>query len=193
MSKFDITMTHTEASLEALSHMQYDLFCRSNRITRTILSAGLVILGVVMSDSWWSILVIAYGCYLMTTTYASANRTAHKLVAQIKASGMGFPSARYEFTNEGMRITVLPEKEGEESQLLPYSQVFGLGEDFQYYYIFRDQYGGYMIPKDTLDEDCTAFRDFIEQQTGKSFVLKKIPLAALRAKIRKKENEPYHL
>ena len=42
MAAFDITMKHTEESLEALAHMQYDLFCQKNRIVRTLLSAGMV-------------------------------------------------------------------------------------------------------------------------------------------------------
>ena len=121
MAAFDITMKHTEESLEALAHMQYDLFCGSNRVARTILSAGMVLLGVIMHEKWWSILVIAYGCYLTTSTYASANRTAHKLAAQIKAAGTDFPGSRFLFDNEGMHIRPLPEKEGEE-QTLPYSQ-----------------------------------------------------------------------
>ena len=40
MAAFDITMKHTEESLEALAHMQYDLFCRSNRVVRTILATA---------------------------------------------------------------------------------------------------------------------------------------------------------
>ena len=59
MAAFDITMKHTEESLEALAHMQYDLFCGSNRVARTILSAGMVLLGVIMHEQWWSILAIA--------------------------------------------------------------------------------------------------------------------------------------
>lgn len=192
MAAFDITMKHTEESLEALAHMQYDLFCQRNRIVRTLLSAGMVLLGVIMHDRWWSILAIAYGCYLTTSTYASANRTAHKLTAQIKAAGADFPGSRYLFDNSGMHILPLPEKEGTE-ELLPYSKFYGLGEDFQYYYIFRDQYGGYMMPKAQLDENCRAFRDYVEKKSGKSFVLKRSPLAKLRARMRRRQNEPYHL
>ena len=192
MDKFEVEMQHTEESLQALSHMQYDLFCTKNRIVRTALSLGFVILGVVYFSHWWGVLAIAYGCYLTTSTYASANRTAHKLTAQIKSAGTGFPGSRFLFDNDGMHIRPLPEKEGEE-ELLPYSQFYGLGEDFQYYYIFRNQYGGYMIPKEKLDEDCRAFRDYVEKKSGKSFILKRSPLAKLRARMRQKQNEPYHL
>ena len=83
MAAFDITMKHTEESLESLAHMQYDLFCGSNRLVRTLLSAGIVLLGVLMHERWWSILAIAYGCYLTTSTYASANHTAHKIAGRL--------------------------------------------------------------------------------------------------------------
>ena len=182
MAAFDITMKHTEASLEALAHMQYDLFCRSNRVVRTILSAGMVLLGVMMHEQWWSILAIAYGCYLTTSTYASANRTAHKLTAQIKAAGTDFPGSRFLFDNEGMHIRPLPEKEGEE-QLLPYSNFYGLGEDLQYYYIFRDQYGGYMIPKEQLGERAERFRAFVEGRTGQRFRSRMAPVLRLMRRL----------
>ena len=110
MDKFEVEMQHTEESLQALSHMQYDLFCTKNRVVRSVLSLGFVILGVVYFSHWWGVLAIAYGCYLTTSTYASANRTAHKLTAQIKAAGTGFPGSRFLFDNDGMHIRPLPEK-----------------------------------------------------------------------------------
>ena len=38
MIYYKIEMHHNEKTFESLSRMQYDLFCASNRITRTILS-----------------------------------------------------------------------------------------------------------------------------------------------------------
>ena len=46
MTYYEVTMQHNADSLLALSRMQYDLFCTRNRIVRTILSAILVIIGV---------------------------------------------------------------------------------------------------------------------------------------------------
>ena len=81
-------MQHDEKTFEALSRMQYDLFCSSNRITRTILSILLIAAGIVNFTQWWGILLAAYGCYLTTSTYSSANHTAHRLAEQIKNSLM---------------------------------------------------------------------------------------------------------
>ena len=79
MPTFDIHMKHNEDTLMALSHMQYDLFCTRNRIARSALSAVLIVVGVIYGSNWWSLLIVGYGVYLMTSTYAAANHTARKL------------------------------------------------------------------------------------------------------------------
>ena len=192
MALFTITMKHSEETLERLSRMQYDLFCGSNRAARFFLSAAAVLFGVSNYSKWWGILLIAYGCFLMTSMYSSSNRTAHKLTEQIQASGLGFPCSEYVFEKEALRVVSLPERE-EHCEPLPYSRVLGLGEDAQYYYIFRDRYGGYMIPKEALGDRYTEFRDFIEKKTGQVFLRSRSPLRRLLAKTRRRSNEPYHL
>ena len=192
MDKFEVEMQHTEESLQALSHMQYDLFCTKNRIVRTAMSLGSVILGVVYFSHWWGVLAIAYGCYLTTSTYASANHTAHKIAGQLKESGMPFPHSRYLFGKEAIRIISLPGDE--ELDPLPYSQVCGLGEDNRNFYIFRDRYGGYVLPKEKLADREDAFRSFVEGKTGKFFRRRRqAPIRRLMQWMKKRENEAYHL
>ena len=79
MIYYKIEMHHNEKTFESLSRMQYDLFCASNRITRTILSILLIAGGIINLSEWWGILLAAYGCYLTTSTYSSANHTAHNV------------------------------------------------------------------------------------------------------------------
>ena len=192
MDKFEVEMQHTEESLQALSHMQYDLSCTKNRIVRTALSLGFVVLGVVYFSHWWGVLAIAYGCYLTTSTYASANHTAHKIAGQLKESGMPFPHSRYLFGKEAIRIISLPGDE--ELDPLPYSQVCGLGEDNRNFYIFRDRYGGYVLPKEKLAGREEAFRSFVEGKTGKFFRRRRqAPIRRLIQWMKKRENEAYHL
>ena len=114
MSRFDITMEHTEESLTALSHMQYDLFCTRNYIARNLLSLVAIVIGAFNSSHFWGIALIAYGAYLMTSTYSASNHTVKKLTEAIKASGKGFPSSRYLFTEKGIEITFHPGKKDEE-------------------------------------------------------------------------------
>ena len=187
MTYFEVKMQHDEDTLEAMAHMQYDLFCKSNRIVRSLLSVGFILLGVVNYEAWWGILVIAYGCYLTTSTYASANHTAHKLARQIKESGMPFPCSRFVFQDNAMHIISLPE-ERELNEPLAYKNVYRMGQDFRYYYIFRDQYGGYMIPRDKLGERQLEFRDFMEKKTGQIFHVRRSPLLKLSALMLKREN-----
>ena len=44
---YSVTMHHDEKSLEALAHMQYDLFCRGNRIARSMISTTLDVPAIV--------------------------------------------------------------------------------------------------------------------------------------------------
>ena len=37
MVHYNVTMQHSEQTFEKLAHMQYDLFCKSNLIVRTLL------------------------------------------------------------------------------------------------------------------------------------------------------------
>lgn len=192
MSIFQATIRHDEKTFESLAHMQYDLFCKSNRVGRTILSIAMILLGIANSESWWGILVIGYGCYLTTSTYSASNHTAHKLARQIRAAGMDFPSSRYEFTEDGMNVISLPENQPFGSPLA-YSAIYRLGEDLDYFYIFRDQYGGYMVPKSELEGETEEFCAFIEKKTGLRFQKKMPPIVKLMQKIRDRKKEPYHL
>ena len=191
MARFDVKMQHNEDSLLALSHMQYDLFCSRNRLARSLLSAALVVTGVIYGSNWWSLLIIGYGVYLMTSTYASSNRTAHKLCEQLKAASLPFPSSRYIFEEKAMRAITLPD--GEELEPLRYDKVLRLGEDRDAYYLFRDQFGGYRVPKQALGKREEEFRAYVQKKTGLNFYRRLTPLRRLRDWMSKRAGEPEHL
>ena len=192
MPIFQATIQHDDKTFESLAHMQYDLFCKSNRVGRTILSIVSILTGIANSEAWWGLLAIAYGCYLMTSTYSAANHTAHKLAKQIREAGMNFPASRYEFTEDGMYIISLPDEKSP-GDSLAYSDFYQLGEDREYFYIFRDQYGGYMVPKSELDEKQEDFRVFIQQKTGQRFRSRMAPVVKLIRLIQDRREESYHL
>lgn len=200
MIYYKIEMHHNEKTFELLSRMQYDLFCSSNRITRTILSILLIAGGIINLSEWWGILLAAYGCYLTSSTYSSANHTAHKLADQIKKSGMPFPASRYEFRENHLEVYSLPNNHREST--LAYNEFEKLGEDRDYFYLFRDSYGGYMVPKKEIganavshsnsDEsqrmkEISAFREFLEHKSGKQIYRKTIPLVRVMQALRKKQ------
>ena len=188
MIYYKIEMHHNEKTFESLSRMQYDLFCASNRITRTILSILLIAGGIINLSEWWGILLAAYGCYLTTSTYSSANHTAHKLADQIKKSGMPFPASRYEFRENHLEVYSLPKNTREST--LAYNEFEKLGE-----------YGGYMVPKKGIDASAGsrsnsdesqdlkaigAFREFLENKSGKRIYRKTIPLVRVMQALKKK-------
>lgn len=182
MIHYQVTMQHSEKTFERLAHMQYDLFCKGNQVGRSFISFAALVLGVVNFQQWWGALLLLYGSYMMSSKYAQANHNAGKLVKGIKASGMPFPSSRYLFRENAMEIITMPENTSLGAPLM-YSDIHRLGEDGDYYYIFRDQYGGYMIPKKELGEkNEEEFRLFIEEKTRQSFQAKLPPIVKLMRK-----------
>ena len=180
MVHFNVSMKHTEQSIEKLAHMQYDLFCKSNLIARTMIGMGAVVFGIANLSAWWGVLLIAYGSYLATGKYNAANHTAHKLCKQIKESGMEFPSSRYVFRDNAMEIIPLPDNTNGVN--LMYKEIRRLGEDMDNFYVFRDQYGGYVIPKVELGEREADFRVFLEKKAQQSFRAQMSPLSKLLRK-----------
>lgn len=192
METFEVEMRHDRQSLTALSHMQYDLFCQRNRMARGLLSLTLIVIAIFYGGgSWWSLLIIAYACYLTTSTYASSNRTANRIADQLEQAGQPLPASRYIFEKNSMRVLDL--NSGEELDPVPYGEVFGLGEDRDALYLFRSQYGGYRIPKDALGEREDAFRRFVQNKTGRLFIRRLTPLNRVRNWLHARETEPTHL
>ena len=192
METFEVEMRHDRASLTALSHMQYDLFCQRNRMARGFLSLTLIVIAILYGGgSWWSLLIIAYACYLTTSTYASSNRTARRIADQLEQAGQPLPASRYIFEKNKMRIVDL--NSGDELDPVAYGDIFGLGEDRDALYLFRSQYGGYRIPKEALGEREDAFRHFVQNKTGQLFIRRLTPLNRVRNWLHARENEPTHL
>ena len=192
METFEVEMRHDRSSLTALSHMQYDLFCQRNRMARGFLSLTLIVIAILYGGgSWWSLLIIAYACYLTTSTYASSNRTARRIADQLEQAGQPLPASRYIFEKNKMRIVDL--NSGDELDPVAYGDIFGLGEDRDALYLFRSQYGGYRIPKEALGEREEAFRRFIQNKTGQLFIRRLTPLNRVRNWLHARETEPTHL
>lgn len=191
MIHYQVTMKHDEKTFERLAHMQYDLFCRGNQVGRSLISFGAMLVGVLNFSEWWGALLLLYASYMMSSKYAQANHTAKKLVNGIKASGLDFPVSRYLFRENAMEIITMPENTALGDPLM-YSDVKKLGEDADYFYIFRDQYGGYMIPKEALEKDVDDFRVFIEEKTNQSYQAKIAPIFKLLRKADARKRKSRH-
>lgn len=174
-------MQHSEKTLQALAHMQYDLFAKSNQVSRSIISFGALIFGVLNFQQWWGCLLLLYGSYMASSKYASANHMVKKLVAGIKGSGLGFPQSRYLFRDNAMEVITMPENTSL-GDPLSYDDIVKLGEDGEYFYIFPNPSGGYMIPKDQLENEGEDFRIFMEDKTSKSFAIQAAPIIKMMRK-----------
>lgn len=182
MIHYQATMRHNETTFKALAHMQYDLFCRKNYVVRSLISFAVMAAGIINFSQWWGVLLIVYGSYLTSSKYAQANHTAGKLIKGIKAAGLEFPVSRYLFRDNAMEIITMPENTSLGDPLM-YDSVLKLGEDADYFYLFPDQFGGYMIPKKEMGKEVDDFRFFVEQKTGKTFQTQIAPVFKLIRKI----------
>ena len=182
MVHYNVTMQHTEQTFEKLAHMQYDLFCKGNLIGRTMLGMASVVFGIMNLNAWWGVLAIAYGSFLITGKYNASNHTAHTLAKQIRESGMDFPASRYVFRDTAVEIIPLPENAN--GVPFVYQDIFRLGEDLEYFYLFRDRFGGYMIPKEAFGEKSKDFRLFIEEKSGQTFRVKMPPVLKVFRRMR---------
>lgn len=167
MIYYQVTMQHTEKTIRSLAHMQVDMFAGVQKALRSIISIAMVLFGLANSEQWWGFALLAFGCIFFTGTYGKANQTAMTIVQKINEHGLEFPSSRYTFTENGMTITILPEKANEKDELLPYNKIICIGEDREYFYLFPNEYGGYMISKEQLNKSETDFRQFIQNRTGR--------------------------
>ena len=184
MIHYQVTMRHDEKTLELLAHQQYDLFCKSNQVVRTLISIAAMAAGVINYSKWWGVLLIVYAAYLTSSKYAQANHTAKKMVNGIKAAELDFPASRYLFRDNAMEVITLPENTTLGEPMM-YGDILALGEDGDYFYLFRDRFGGYMIPKKELGngEEPDEFRFFMEQKTGKTFKTQIAPVFKLIRRI----------
>ena len=182
MIHYQATMRHDEKTFQLLAHMQYDLFCKKNLVVRTVISIAAMGAGIINYSQWWGVLLIVYGSYLTSSKYAQANHTAGKLVKGIKDAGLQFPVSRYLFRENAMEVITMPENTSLGDPLM-YGDVKKLGEDADYFYLFRDQFGGYMIPKKEMGKEVDDFRFFVEQKCGKSFQTQIAPVFKLIRKI----------
>lgn len=191
MIHYQATMRHNEKTFQALAHMQYDLFCKKNLVVRTVISIAAMGAGIINFSQWWGVLLIVYGSYLTSSKYAQANHTANKLVKGIKEAGLEFPVSRYLFRDNAMEIITMPENTSLGDPLM-YHNVRKLGEDADYFYLFRDQFGGYMIPKKEMGKEVDDFRFFVEQKCGKSFQTQIAPVFKLLRKIDSYQRKSRH-
>lgn len=167
MTKYEFTMEHSAGSFEALAHMQYDLFCRVNRVARFLVGIGAGLIGVMNMSVWWGMLLLVYGGYMLSGRYSSANHTARKLSRQLEESGAPYPRTRFLFHEQAVEILDLNDPSAPQV-FLKYAEVQAVGEDYRYFYLFRDRYGGYMLPKEQLGEREERFRMDLVERCGRS-------------------------
>lgn len=184
---YSINFVHTAETLKLLSRAQYDLFCKSNLYIRTVISIVLIFVSMNFLDKWYGPLILLYGAYLLLSKYMQADHTSRKLVKTIKESGKPFPKSRYDFFDDRLQVYRLDDGSNLLIDTLYYKNVKGIYDDFVNYYIFRDNFGGYVIPKVSLLDKEDEFREFIEKRTYKEMKSKLPPIVRVIRRIFRKK------
>lgn len=182
---YSINFVHTAETLKLLSRAQYDLFCKSNFYIKLVLSIVLIFVSINILDKWYGPLILLYGIYLLLSKYMQSDYTSRKLVRTIEESDKPFPASRYDFFDDRMEIYRLDDGSNSLTDTLYYKNVKGIYDDLVNYYIFRDQYGGYVIPKSFLLNKEDEFRNFLELRTHKDVKSKLPPVVKLIRKLSK--------
>ena len=81
-----------------------------------------------------------------------------------------------------MNIITLPENVSM-GDPFSYSDILRMGEDDEYFYLFRNEHGGYMVPKAELKGKEDDFRAFMVGITGKDFRARVAPVFKLLRKL----------
>lgn len=145
----------------------------------------LIVISIVSQiNGKWSVVLMAFGCWLcISITYP-----AQYLARQIsKGTGNGEKEFRYRFSDSGVEIRC-----GQDRNTISYKKIQKIVDAGDSLCFFLTRNAGFLVSKsDFKSEDSyTAFRNYLERQTGKA-VERDVPvlLRLLCFRIQKKKQE----
>lgn len=161
--KYVASIQHDEKTVNRLTAVQYNTYNAKAKNINIIISVVLVFASAFFGfNSVPGILCLLLGCWMFTSIDFPARNMAKKIIEQEKDH---MPWAKYEIAEDGMWIT-----SGSGTWMIEYGDVFSLLADTDYFYVFINAQGGYMIPKKSIQEGTAdGLKDFLEQKTGKKF------------------------
>lgn len=157
--EYSAQIEHSEETFKRLARIQYDAYCVPTKLMLAALGAVCVYLGMTMTGSAFSMVLLFLGCWTIISIQLPAKRNAEKMIAMAKGD---FPVTQYRFWTDHIQIS------GEQTSAeLNYTQIYDLLEDREYLYLFLNRTSGYMIPKDSVSPCIEDFILFLEKKTGK--------------------------
>lgn len=166
-------MEHSSDTVKRFTALQYNTFEPLGKIVKIILALALIIIGSLSGSSTALIFLLFLGCVLITNLNAKAQSIADQVERALNGK---FPKLEYSFTETGFI-------DGNGRPEIPYTELFRLIEDDEYFYLFVSKSSGYMIEASSVTgEDSTeGLKRLIAEKSGLEWT-RPVTLVTLRLK-----------
>lgn len=179
----ETAMLHTRDTCMRLALIQDKCFAHARRAVRIVLAAIPAAVGIYVgldTTRGMLLLVLAVMFYYFTASmYEQDGERAFRAIPE------ALRQVSYRFGPQDFTV-----KTGGEERTVPYSELYALLCDGEYFYLFINPQQAYMMKVSSRDEE--AFRSLLSEQTGKkwrSVQAKENLLQSMRSRVRAGQSE----
>ena len=144
MVLYTAEMKHNAETVKQFTLLQYNTFEWWRKLVLIILSAAMILFGVLYGSSSGSsvltILCLFAGCILFTNLDARAKAVASQVAETMHGQ---FPTLQYSFSEAGF-------SDGEDRPVVSYERMYRMIEDDSFLFLFTSKASGYMLRKDSV-------------------------------------------
>ena len=177
MTNITAKMAHSKESVELMCITQYNTFEFGKKIALLVISAALIVFGVVARVSTSiSLVCIMIGCFMLTGRNAVAKSRADAVIKQL---GGQLPVFNYSFGPT--KFSFNPDTEP-----VSYTSFSRLAEDSNYLYMFLQNRAAFMVQKNTVSGG--SVNDLKELIARKSNLTWKQPVTLLNFSLKSLSN-----
>ena len=161
MTNITAKMAHSKESVELMCITQYNTFEFGKKIALLVISAALIVFGVVARVSTSiSLVCIMIGCFMLTGRNTVAKSRADAVIKQL---GGQLPVFNYSFGPT--KFSFNPDTEP-----VSYTSFSRLAEDSDYLYMFLQNRAAFMVQKNTVSGgSVNDLKELISRKSGLSW------------------------
>ena len=157
MTNITAKMAHSKESVELMCITQYNTFEFGKKIALLVISAALIVFGVVSRVSTSiSLVCIMIGCFMLTGRNTVAKSRADAVIKQL---GGQLPVFNYSFGPT--KFSFNPDTEP-----VSYTSFSRLAEDRDYLYMFLQNRAAFMVQKNTVCGSVNDLKELIARKTN---------------------------
>lgn len=156
-----VRTVHDEAAVKAMSKANYNLYHPQTKVTIYAIGFSLILIGFFWSSLSSSLLPIGLlmiGCWVFVCGEYPARQSAREILKQMNGA---FPTVEFRFQQANFVV-----RTSKDSGIASYDDIRRLGENKDYYFLFRGDRNAYIISKRDFSKGSSSeFKDFIEEKT----------------------------